>query len=292
MAPSLATVLVVDDDAALRESLSAALDPPFRVVAAATGKAARGLLLHNTVDLALIDYVLPDTSGLRLLESLQRLRPELPIILITGFGSEDLAVEAFRSGIRDYLKKPFTASELLRRVSRALLFRHSAEAAPAPCAAQGPQPSPLLGAPGGLNQNLERAIRFVDMYLDDDITLTQVAQEAGMSKFHFCRVFRHHIGLTFREFVARRRIGRALELLRDGQRSVTEVCFAIGFKNLSHFGRVFRQLVGRPPSAYRRSVATAGQCPRSATRRRPEKQATSNEQQPGRSKQRSSGLDS
>ena len=287
-----ATILVIDDNASLREALSTLLVPPFRVLTAGTGTAAKDVLLRDMVDLALIDYVLPDMSGLRLLEDLHRLRPELLIILMTAFGSEAVAVEAFRGGVWDYLTKPFSTAELLLRLSRALLVQPS----PSPArSASDTERAPtdhvpeLVGVP---HPNIERAIRFVHLHLREDLTLAQVAHEAGMSKYHFCRVFRHQVGLTFREFVVSRRIGRATELLRDGHRSVTEICSEIGFKNLSHFGRVFRHLIGRPPSAYRRAVATADQCPRSETMRRPEKQESSNEKQPGRSKKLSPGIHS
>ncbi len=253
MTSALMTVLIVDDDASLLEALTTALAPPLRVLTATTGRAACSILDRETVDLALIDYVLPDISGLALLRTVQKLCPELPIILITGFGSEDVAVEAFRCGVRDYIKKPFTISELVARFGRALSL-----ATPGQGAQSADPPSADAAAPSssGRNKNLERAIRFVDAHLSEEILLDRVAQEAGMSKYHFCRVFKRHLGVTFRKFVASRRIGRAVELLRDGGRSVSEVYLDVGFKNISHFGRVFRQLIGRPPSSYRRPHST------------------------------------
>jgi len=243
------TVLVVDDDAALRESLVTLLVPPFRVVTAVTGQDAKGLFLREKVDVALIDYVLPDCSGLELLEDLHRARPGLPILLMTGFGSEAVAVTAFRGGVWDYLKKPFTAAEVLERLSRALGRRPTSVPNDFPRATG----RPLLDGMAVPHPSIERAMRFVDLNFREHLSLAQVAQEAGMSKYHFCRVFRQQVGLTPGEFVASRRIGHAVELLRDGHRSVTEVCVEIGFKNLTHFGRVFRRLVGQSPSAYRRA---------------------------------------
>ena len=72
-----------------------------------------------------------------------------------------------------------------------------------------------------------------------------------MSKFHFCRHFKAVVGMSFQEFLARRRIARASVLLRDHKRTVTEVYLEVGFKDLSHFGRVFRKVTGHPPSRFR-----------------------------------------
>jgi AraC-like DNA-binding protein len=98
---------------------------------------------------------------------------------------------------------------------------------------------------------VQRAIAFIDRQLHSEITLDQVAREAGMSKFRFCRNFKDVTGFTFREFLARRRIARAIELFRDKTRSVSDVYLDVGFKNLSHFSRVFSNLAGQSPSRYR-----------------------------------------
>ena len=104
---------------------------------------------------------------------------------------------------------------------------------------------------GPCDQVIQRAIAYIETHLDKHLTLNQVACEAGMSKFHFCRHFKADMGLTFREFLARRRIAKAADLLRQGNQSVSEVYMDVGFKDLSHFSRVFRKITGQPPSRYR-----------------------------------------
>jgi len=79
-----------------------------------------------------LDYVLPDHSGLELLKITKRHWPGIPVILMTGFGSEDLAAQAFRDGVTNYLKKPITLDALMRTVTTTLASadnyrRHFAE---------------------------------------------------------------------------------------------------------------------------------------------------------------------
>lgn len=248
--PCSGKILIVDDDPCLSETLRAALEPPYEIFSTRTGLAALEVVTHQRPDLILLDNVLPDISGLTILRTLRRLSPSIPAILMTGFGSEDIAIEAFRAGARDYLKKPIGLGDLLGRVEAVLAPRQSFDR-PASQIGQSLKPSwPPAGelpCPAGV----QRAIAFIEGRLPTPLSLDQVAREAGMSKFHFCRRFKEATGLTFREFLARRRIARAIELLRDRNCSVTEVYLDVGFKDVSHFARVFRRLTGERPSSFR-----------------------------------------
>lgn len=155
-----------------------------------------------------------------------------------------------RGGVRDYFKKPIGLTDLRTRVATLLEARRgSGDPNPRRQWAVDPASPRVEGGPH--DASVRRAIEFIDRQLHTEIRLDQVAREAGMSKFHFCRHFRDVAGLTFREFLARRRIARAVEVLRDPSRSISEVYLDVGFKNLSRFSRVFLKLTGKSPSRYR-----------------------------------------
>ncbi len=252
MAPS-GTILIVDDDPSVLEAVGAALEPPYEVLTAQTAATALEIVEAGALHLALLDYLLPDASGLSLLRAIQRISPSLPIILMTGFGSEEVAVQSFRSGVLDYLKKPFTVLDLVSRVERSLAISSGQEQSGLRAGRQAD--AGRLPETGRLpNRSLQRAIVFVEKHLSTSVSLDQVAREAGMSKFHFCRVFKAVTGVTFREHLARRRIARAVELLQDRDRSLSEIYLNVGFKDMSHFSRVFRKLAGQPPSRFRRGA--------------------------------------
>jgi AraC-like DNA-binding protein len=172
---------------------------------------------------------------------------------MTGFGSEDVAVDSFRSGVRDYLKKPFTASDLLARVEEALRL-DAGQGPTAPAGTQALESTRVAYEHRWYGENLQRALLFVEGHLNTTLSLDDVAREAGMSKFHFCRVIKRVTGLTFRAFLAHRRISQSIELLKDAQRSLTDVYLNVGFKDMSHFSRVFRRVTGKPPSRFRRTL--------------------------------------
>jgi two-component system response regulator YesN len=229
MAATSGRILVVDDEPPVLEALSAALDPPYEVVTARTGHAALAAAERQSPDLALLDYLLPDVSGLVVLDALRRRFPCPAVILMTGHGSEDVSVAAFRSGVHDYLKKPIRLPDLIARVGAVLGTPRKAGELESTA---GPVSSSDEGPRDGVTQ---RAMAYIETHLDKHLTLAQVAGEAGMSKFHFCRHFKADVGLTFREFLARRRIAKAAALLRQGSHSVGEVYMDVGFKDLSHF---------------------------------------------------------
>ncbi len=240
-------ILIVDDDPPVLEALSAALHPPYEVLTTGTGLGALEAAGSHPPDLILLDYVLPDLSGLALVRAIKRCFPSIFVVLMTAYGSEDVSVEAFRSGARDYLRKPIHLRDLLARVETLLASRRASASRRSTVFLEM---DPARGG-GSRIGSLQRCLDFVEQHLHTDVSLEQVAREAGMSKFHFCRHFKSTTGLTFREFLARRRVARATDLLREPGRSVTEVSLDVGFKDTSHFSRVFRRLMGQRPSRYR-----------------------------------------
>jgi signal transduction histidine kinase len=118
---SAATILVIDDEAGMREGCRRALTPAGHLVDSAADLATSlELIRRSDHDLYLIDVMLPDGSGLDLLEAILKRDPNAICIIITGFGSIEMAVEAVRLGAYDFLSKPFTSDELLVAVSQGL----------------------------------------------------------------------------------------------------------------------------------------------------------------------------
>ena len=90
------------------------------------------------------------------------------------------------------------------------------------------------------------------------LDLDRLAAAAGLSKYHFLRLFRATYGVTPAEYVSRRRIERAQDLLRATNLTVTEVCHAVGFSSLGSFSSRFRAVVGESPSDFQSRYAATG----------------------------------
>jgi AraC-like DNA-binding protein len=99
--------------------------------------------------------------------------------------------------------------------------------------------------------HLLRAKDLIDREYARQLNVPTLAREAHASTAHFSRSFRQAFGETPHRYLLRRRIERAMELLRGTELTVTEVGLEVGFRSLGSFSTAFRDLVGEPPSAYR-----------------------------------------
>ena len=102
-----------------------------------------------------------------------------------------------------------------------------------------------------LNRRLLRARDAMDRAYAEPLDVRAVAAVAHISEAHFSRSFRAVFGETPHRYLQRRRVERSMFLLRETDRSVTDICFDVGFTSRGTFSRTFRDIVGEPPSDYR-----------------------------------------
>lgn len=114
-------ILLVDDDKSVRVTLGQALESSgYQVVAAVDGDHALERFRSDVFDLVLLDMKMPGMDGIEVLRHVKSDRPTQPVIMITGFGSVETAVEALKLGAVDYIQKPFGPDELRSIVERVL----------------------------------------------------------------------------------------------------------------------------------------------------------------------------
>jgi len=115
-------ILVVDDSSQIRATLRRMILEPngYEVLTASDGQEGLDSALREHPDLILLDVNMPRLTGIQVLEELQRARYEWPVILMTSHGSEQVAIDALRLGVHDYVPKPFEMQDVLARVQRAL----------------------------------------------------------------------------------------------------------------------------------------------------------------------------
>ena len=105
---------------------------------------------------------------------------------------------------------------------------------------------------GGLSgYKLRRSTEFINEHLEQNLSLTEIAEAAGLSPFHFARAFRRTTGLTPQQYLMQRRIERAKQLLAHGDLPLVEISLQTGFKNQSHFTTLFRKFTALTPKAWR-----------------------------------------
>ncbi|MFC5407320.1 helix-turn-helix transcriptional regulator [Cohnella soli] len=107
---------------------------------------------------------------------------------------------------------------------------------------------------------LYKSIEFIEENLcENELCLEQVASSIFVSRCHYSRMFKEYFGIGFKEYVMNKRIQKAKVMLQEGT-PVTDVCYAVGYGDLTHFGRVFKKMVGINPSDFRRQKGRMPSC--------------------------------
>src|SRR3954467_7235889 len=111
------------------------------------------------------------------------------------------------------------------------------------------------------NRRMLRARDAMDRTFAEPLCIPRLAEIAEVSEAHFIRTFSATFGETPHRYLQRRRVERSMFLLRETDRSVTEICLDVGFRSLGTFSRTFRSVVGEPPSAYRARAGVTAAAP-------------------------------
>ncbi|MEK7415147.1 MAG: sigma-54 dependent transcriptional regulator, partial [Planctomycetota bacterium] len=190
------TIIVIDDEPSIRSAIVRAF-PELTVREAETGAAALDLVREAYPDLVILDQRLPDGDGLALIAKLRGIDPDLPIVLLTGHGSVDLAVEALQAGVADFLEKPFKL-ERLRTTVRNLLEKQSL----------GRQVKRLAGKSGGRSAiiaqspAMKRVIGLIKRVAGVPATTVLIQGESGVGKELVAKAIHERSARADKQFVA------------------------------------------------------------------------------------------
>jgi AraC-like DNA-binding protein len=168
------------------------------------------------------------------MDELKGITPPGLDLSVTSEGVEEIDPKMVSSSESGFLRKPFLKDRLL-----------------------GTPTEDELKASSTAVTNLQyhkihKAVSFVDDNYRTDISRDAACGIAGMSPSHFSRTFRKVVGMSYQEYVNRKRIAKAKELLRTSPRSIAEIAAYVGFADNTGFGRIFKKVTGQTPSAHRK----------------------------------------
>jgi len=112
------TILICDDEEGIRESFKLILEETYDLRFATNGLEALEMLKTLSPSLMLLDIKMPKMHGMEILKQVKKLKPKLPVIIVTGYQSVEMSQEALKNGAADYIPKPFDSKEILKVVSR------------------------------------------------------------------------------------------------------------------------------------------------------------------------------
>ncbi|MDP3039945.1 MAG: response regulator [Deltaproteobacteria bacterium] len=118
------SILIVDDEAGPRESLRMILKPVYKIYTAANGKEALALIQKENIDLVTLDLNMPGLSGIDVLKEIKKIRSDVEVIIITGYGTLKNAQEVIRYGAGDFISKPFNVADIISIISKSFERRN------------------------------------------------------------------------------------------------------------------------------------------------------------------------
>ncbi len=181
-------------------------------------------------DIVFLDITMPGLDGIEAIAQLRRVCPELRIVMLTAHDDFDYVRRAMRAGANDYLLKPTRPKDVLEAIER------------------------WSNLPGGREEDPVLAAKnYVERHLDQNISLSTVAETLYLSPSYFSRLFKQRTGCTFSAWLAQRRILRAQRYLDETNLSIADIATQVGYREANSFTRLFKQSTGLSPSEYRKS---------------------------------------
>lgn len=247
-------LLIIEDDAGLRQLLRASMPPQYRIAEAADGEEGIQMALDLVPDLIISDLVMPGKSGFEVVQTLKSDpgASHIPIILLTAKASIESRLEGLSRGADVYLTKPFRSDELILQIENLLSSRRKMQAYfsdNAPTNAMKDSAREVLPAPE--NEFLQRLIEVVERNLENDnMDAEGFAKAVFVSRSQLHRKVSALTGLPLSEFVRNYRLDRAKELLSQKSGSITEIAWRTGFSNPKYFSTCFKERFGTSPSRF------------------------------------------
>jgi signal transduction histidine kinase/DNA-binding response OmpR family regulator len=243
-------MLLVDDNADVRYFIKSHFSSGYQILEAKDGLEGWNMALKTIPNIIISDIMMPDMDGFEFCRKIRKdeRTSHIPILLLTALGSREHEIEGLSQGADDYITKPFdmvilqTKIENILSVRQSLKQRYSREMKLQP-------KNIMLSSPD--ERFLQRAIDVVENNISDpDLDIDRFAVEIGVSRMQLYRKLDALTEMTVKEFVRDIRLKRAAQLLVQKKMNVSEVAYAVGFKDLSHFRKCFRQEFNMSASEY------------------------------------------
>jgi len=249
------TILIVEDEprtlARLHRILEAWAAGMYRVEDAPNMPEALARAMEPDVALLVCDIRIPGGTGLELVGELRKRNRHPAVVLVSGYAEFEYAREAIALGVTEYLLKPVERDRLIEAVEKGLAERERNRKL---SLAERMVDDRLLDLDRRLPANgaIRQVMEHVGAHLEEPIGLKEAASIAHMNVSYFSVLFKEQCGMTFREYVIRRRVAKAKELLLSTDLSVEEIAAKVGYRNAKHFVEMFKEQTGMSPARYRK----------------------------------------
>ena len=245
-------IAVVEDDDEIRNYLKLELSSVVKVAEFPNGKEALNYILTEKPDLVLSDVMMPEMDGITLCKKIKSNANinHIPVILLTAKTTDHEKAEGFETGADAYVGKPFNIELLTTQILSLIENRKRLEVKPLEDEGNKTllETEPLKSSDKIL---LEKILRLInDNISSSELNVDFLSKSVGMSRVHMYRKVKELTNQSTHEFIKTIRMRKASELLSQQKINISDVAYALGFSNLSHFSNVFKSFYGMSPTEY------------------------------------------
>ena len=243
-------MLIVEDNQDVRYFIRNHFESVFTIFEARNGQEGWDLALNTIPDVIISDILMPDVDGYEFCTRIKNdeRTSHIPLLLLTALRSREHEIKGLASGADDFISKPFDIEVLQTKIENMLSVRKSLRDKYTREVIL--QPSKItISSPD--EHFLQKAINVIEKHISDpDLDIEGFASRVGVSRMQLYRKFNALTNMTVKEFIRSIRLKRAAQLLMEKKLTVTEIAYAVGFRDLSHFRKCFRQEYGMSASEY------------------------------------------
>ena len=252
-------LIIVDDESLVTGSISAMDEwagKHIQVVGTAkNGVEALDLIKREHVDIVITDIQMPDMDGLELLQAIYTLKPDIAVIIISGYEQFNYAFTAMKYKAKGYVLKPIDTDELFALIDDIINEKEelAGRQTPAPAANTENAMEDAEQSPKSYHELLvEQAISHLTENLGNPPTLNEMANHTCLTPHYFGQIFKAVTNEYYTVFLTKLRMEEAKKLLQNPELKNYEISRRIGYKDVKYFTKVFHRMHRITPKEYRK----------------------------------------
>ena len=245
-------ILIVEDEEEILSYLKEELEGDYRIMTRKNGREAYDTILADTPDLVISDIMMPEMDGLSLCRKIKQNTNvnHVPVILLTAKSKPEDIMEGMATGADAYMVKPFN-TELLKSTIANLIANRKLLKSKFSGAQQQEDKVQKLSMKSADEILMSKIMKVINENLSNpDLNVEMLAANVGLSRVHVHRKLKELTNLSARDFIKNIRLQQAAALLKEKKLTVSEVAYATGYTNLSHFSSSFKEVHGMSPKEY------------------------------------------
>jgi len=245
-------ILIVEDEEEILSYLKEELEGDYRIMTRKNGREAYDTILADTPDLVISDIMMPEMDGLSLCRKIKQNTNvnHVPVILLTAKSKPEDTMEGMATGADAYMVKPFN-TELLKSTIANLIANRKLLKSKFSGAQQQEDKVQKLSMKSADEILMSKIMKVINENLSNpDLNVEMLAANVGLSRVHVHRKLKELTNLSARDFIKNIRLQQAAALLKEKKLTVSEVAYATGYTNLSHFSSSFKEVHGMSPKEY------------------------------------------